>query len=82
MAHAAAAAPRFYAAPVRGGALAGAFVRVSDVDTADDVRAFKARIKASHGKLRDVGVGKLLLYGPWASKPLMADATRLVEGEP
>ena len=67
MAHAAAAAPRFYAAPVRGGALAGGFVPVDEADPEHDVWAFLARIKASHSELKDVNVDKLLLYGPWAS---------------
>ena len=67
MAHAAAAAPRCYVAPVRGGALDGDFVHVAYADPASDVSAFKARVKSSHDALADVNVGKMLLYGPWAS---------------
>ena len=56
-----------YAAVVRGGVMEGDFDIIEGVGIARDVRTFKERIKASRSRLRDVELGDMTIFGPWAT---------------
>ena len=73
--------PPVYCAVYQGGALVGDFDLVEGVDFAGSVRALKERIRASRLRLRDVELGDMTVFGPWAAKPLVAMWTAALADE-
>ena len=72
----------FYVGVVRNAQLEGGFDIVEGVDSSHNVRAFKERIRVSRARLRDVELGDLTIFGPWAAQPRVAEVARLVGEEP
>ena len=58
---------RIYFAVVQDGVLVGDFDAVDGVDLAGDVRTLKQRFQASRSRLRDVELGDMTVFGPWAT---------------
>ena len=60
---------RIYFAVVQDDVLVGDFDAVDGIDLAGDVRVLKQRLKASRSRLRDVELGDMTVWGPWAEQP-------------
>jgi len=73
---------RIYAAAVRDGSIEGNFVTLAGVNFGGDMEEFAMNFKRSRARLHDVELGDLVVYGPWATQPRVADVARLVGEEP